>query len=78
MKSELESHADLEEKYLFPVLRKQPQTKDLVASALNDNRELRRKLEEVGNELVEQYEKILERGQTKKSSRGGSKRKRAA
>jgi len=47
LKSELEIHSDLEEKYLFPVLRKQPQTKDLVASALNDNRELRKKLDEV-------------------------------
>src|SRR4051794_24588942 len=47
LKNELEVHSDLEEKYLFPVLRKQPQTKDLVASALNDNRELRKKLEEV-------------------------------
>ncbi len=41
LKTELEIHNDLEEKHLFPVLRKHADTKELVAAAIRDNKELR-------------------------------------
>jgi len=47
LKAELDSHLQLEEKHLFPVLRKQAETKDLVAAALRDNKDLRAMLSEL-------------------------------
>src|SRR5690242_18581307 len=47
LKAELELHAGLEEEHLFPILRKEPETKGLVADAIRDNRELRAKLAEL-------------------------------
>ena len=42
LKDELELQAELQEQHLFPVLKKHKETKDLVAGALNDNRETRK------------------------------------
>ena len=47
LKTELELSADLEERHLFPVLRKHPETKDLVLDASKGNKELRAKLAEL-------------------------------
>src|SRR5690242_16834478 len=47
LKAELELHTSLEEQHLFPVLRRNPETKGLVADAIKDNRELRAKLAEL-------------------------------
>lgn len=47
LKSELELHASLEEQHLFPLLRKHAETRDLVAEAIRDNKELRAKLAEL-------------------------------
>ncbi|ACA16977.1 hypothetical protein M446_2534 [Methylobacterium sp. 4-46] len=47
LKSELELSAQLEEEHLFPVLRKHKETRELVAQALNDNRQTRRLLAEL-------------------------------
>jgi len=47
LKGELELHADLEEQHLFPVLRRHAETKDLVAGAIRDNKELRAALAEL-------------------------------
>ena len=47
LKAELELHTSLEEQHLFPVLRRTPETKDLVADAIRDNKELRAKLAEL-------------------------------
>jgi hemerythrin-like domain-containing protein len=47
LKAELELHSSLEEQHLFPVLRRNPETKDLVADAIRDNKELRAKLAEL-------------------------------
>ncbi|MBV9748092.1 MAG: hemerythrin domain-containing protein [Acetobacteraceae bacterium] len=47
LKTELETHVDLEEQHLYPVLRKHAETKDLVAGAIKDNKELRAKLAEL-------------------------------
>src|SRR5688572_6383368 len=47
LKTELELSADLEERYLFPVLRKHQETKDLVPDASKGNKELRAKLAEL-------------------------------
>jgi stress response protein YsnF/hemerythrin-like domain-containing protein len=47
LKAELELHAGLEEQHLFPVLRKNPETKELVADAIRDNKELRARLAEL-------------------------------
>ena len=47
LKAALEQHVELEERHLFPILRKQPDTKDLVAAAIRDNKELRAKLGEL-------------------------------
>lgn len=41
LKEELEVQARLEEQHLFPVLKKHRETKDLVADAINDNRQVR-------------------------------------
>ena len=37
----------MEEKHLFPILRKQAETKELVAAAIRDNKDLRAKLGEL-------------------------------
>src|SRR3954451_22117776 len=47
LKSELEQHVTLEEQHLFPILRKQAETKDLVIAAIRDNKDLRAKLGEL-------------------------------
>ena len=47
LKAELELHASLEEQHLFPVLRRNAETKELVADAIRDNKELRAKLAEL-------------------------------
>jgi len=47
LKGELELHTSLEEQHLFPVLRRNAETKELVADAVRDNRELRAKLTEL-------------------------------
>jgi len=44
---ELSLLTELEEKHLFPVLRKHKQTKDLVADAIDDNRAMRKLLAEL-------------------------------
>jgi DNA repair exonuclease SbcCD ATPase subunit len=47
LKAELELHANLEEQHLFPILRRNAETKGLVTDAIKDNRELRVKLAEL-------------------------------
>jgi iron-sulfur cluster repair protein YtfE (RIC family) len=47
LKSELELHISLEEQHLFPILRRNAETKGLVAEAIKDNKELRAKLVEL-------------------------------
>jgi len=47
LKADLEFHTSLEEQHLFPVLRRNPETKDLVADAIRDNKELRAKVAEL-------------------------------
>src|SRR3978361_889028 len=47
LKSELELHTSLEEQHLFPILRRNAETKGLVADAIKDNKELRAKLAEL-------------------------------
>src|SRR3954452_1268038 len=47
LKAELELHTSLEEEHLFPVLRRNAETKELVADAIRDNKELRTKLTEL-------------------------------
>src|SRR3712207_6487401 len=47
LKAELELHTSLEEQHLFPLLKRNPETKALVADAVKDNRELRAKLAEI-------------------------------
>jgi iron-sulfur cluster repair protein YtfE (RIC family) len=47
LKAELEQHTSLEEQHLFPVLRRNPETRGLVADAIKDNKELRAKLAEL-------------------------------
>lgn len=47
LKEELELHARLEEEHLFPALRKHKETRDLVADAVNDNRQARALLAEL-------------------------------
>jgi hypothetical protein len=47
LKAELELHTSLEEQHLFPILRRNPETKGLVAEAVKDNKELRSKLVEL-------------------------------
>jgi hypothetical protein len=47
LKGELELHTGLEEQHLFPILRRNPETKGLVTEAIKDNKELRVKLAEL-------------------------------
>src|SRR3954466_3119966 len=47
LKAELELHISLEEQHLFPVLRRNGETKDLVTEAIKDNKEHRAKLAEL-------------------------------
>jgi iron-sulfur cluster repair protein YtfE (RIC family) len=47
LKAELEFHTSLEEQHLFPVLRRNPETKELVADAIRDNKELHAKVSEL-------------------------------
>ncbi len=47
LKAELELHIGLEERYLFPVLRRHAETKQIVAEAIKDNKALRAKLDEL-------------------------------
>ncbi len=47
LKGELEAHTKLEEQHLFPVLRKHAETKELVAGAIKDNKELHAALAEL-------------------------------
>ena len=47
LRTELEAHVELEEQHLFPVLRKHAETKELVAAAIKDNKELRGQLTEL-------------------------------
>jgi hypothetical protein len=47
LKAELELYASLEEQHLFPILRRNAETKELVADAIKDNKELRAKLVEL-------------------------------
>ncbi|MCW8087813.1 hemerythrin domain-containing protein [Sabulicella glaciei] len=47
LKGELELHVRLEEQHLFPILRKNPETRELVADAIRDNKELRAKLNDL-------------------------------
>ena len=47
LKTELELHTSLEEQHLFPILRRNAETKELVADAIKDNKELRAKLAEL-------------------------------
>lgn len=47
LKAELELHTSLEEEHLFPVLRRNAETRGLVADAIRDNKELRAKLAEL-------------------------------
>jgi hypothetical protein len=47
LKTELELHASLEEQHLFPILRRNAETKELVTEAIKDNKDLRAKLAEL-------------------------------
>src|SRR3954451_1375949 len=47
LKAELEAHTNLEEQHLFPILRRNAETRGLVADAIRDNKELRAKLAEL-------------------------------
>ena len=47
LKAKLELHTSLEEQHLFPILRRNAETKELVADAMKDNKELRAKLAEL-------------------------------
>ena len=47
LKAELETHTELEEQHLYPVPRKNAETKELVAGAIKDNKELRARLAEL-------------------------------
>jgi hemerythrin HHE cation binding domain-containing protein len=47
LKAELELHTNLEEQHLFPILRRNTETKEIVAEAIKDNKELRAKLAEL-------------------------------
>ena len=47
LKTELELHTSLEEQHLFPVLRRNAETKELVTEAVKDNKDLRAKLAEL-------------------------------
>jgi uncharacterized protein (TIGR02271 family) len=60
IKTELELYAGLEEQHLFPILRRNPETKEIVAEAIKDNRELRAKLAEL-EALPKNDESFLEK-----------------
>jgi hemerythrin-like domain-containing protein len=60
LKSELELHADLEEQHLFPLLGKQAETKELVANAIKDNKEMRARLDALEN-LPKNHETFLDK-----------------
>ena len=47
LKTELELHTSLEEQHLFPILRRNAETKELVTEAIKDNKDLRAKLAEL-------------------------------
>jgi hypothetical protein len=47
LKAQLELHTSLEEQHLFPVLRRNAETRELVGDAIRDNEELRSKLAEL-------------------------------
>ena len=47
LKAELELHTSLEEQHLFPVLRRNAETKELVVEAIKDNKALRAELVEL-------------------------------
>jgi hypothetical protein len=47
LKIELELHAGLEEQHLFPILRRNAETKGLIADAIKDNKDLRARLAEL-------------------------------
>jgi iron-sulfur cluster repair protein YtfE (RIC family) len=59
LKSELELHADLEEQHLFPLLRKHAETRELVANAIKDNKDVRSRLEALEN-LPKNHETFLD------------------
>src|SRR5688572_8080733 len=48
LKEELELQARLEEQHLFPVLRKYKETKDLVSDSIDDNKQVRTLLADLG------------------------------
>src|SRR5687768_1288136 len=64
LKAELELHARLEEEHLLPVLRKHKETKDLVRSAVGDNKQARALLAELdgmwkeGEEFLTKLEEL--------------------
>jgi len=60
LKTELETHVDLEERHLFPILKKHAETRDLVGSAIRDNKELRARLDEL-ERLPKNHETFLEK-----------------
>ncbi len=60
LKAELELHTSLEEQHLFPILRRNAETKALVVDAIKDNKELRLKLTEL-EALPKNDEAFLER-----------------
>jgi DNA repair exonuclease SbcCD ATPase subunit len=47
LKVELELHTSLEEQHLFPILRRNAETKGLIADAIKDNKDLRARLSEL-------------------------------
>jgi hemerythrin-like domain-containing protein len=47
LKTELELHVSLEEQHLFPILKRNAETKELVGDAIRDNKDLRAKLAEL-------------------------------
>ncbi|HEY5283447.1 MAG TPA: hemerythrin domain-containing protein [Polyangia bacterium] len=47
LKAELELHTSLEQQYLFPILRRNAETRELATDAVKDNKELRTKLAEL-------------------------------
>jgi len=47
LKGEMETLAEIEEKHLFPALRKHQETKQLVADAVSDNKQVRKLLSEL-------------------------------
>src|SRR3954464_3995388 len=56
LKEELELQMRLEEQHLFPVLRKRKETKDLVRNGLNEKKEPRKALTELGRPPKESEE----------------------